>query len=296
MMSFLREPLLHFLVAGAVLFGIYGWINGPAASSQASKARQIQVSAADVQWLADNWTRQWRRPPTLDELRGLVTDYLNEQLLAREARAMGLDEDDVIVRRRLAQKLTFLIDNTLRRAEPSDTALQEFYERNGRQFQSDAHISFAHIYFSPERRTDAQADAAAALRRLRDSGAAPPPAELGDRSLIETEFRDETERAVAGVFGAAFAQAVFALEPGNWTGPIESGYGLHLVRVVALRKGETRPLSEVRARVIEEWRREQEKSALERYLAELRKKYNVIIDDTVKPLVAPPTPLKVADQ
>jgi hypothetical protein len=295
-MSLIREPLLHFLVAGAALFGIYAWINGPAEKSPTSKATQIQVKAGDVDWLAENWTRQWRRPPTHDELRGLVTDYLNEQLLAREARAMGLDEDDVIVRRRLAQKLTFLIDNTLRSAEPSDIELQKFYEGRDRRFQTDARISFVHIYFSQERRADAQADAKVALQRLHERGAALPPEELGDRSLIETEFRDETEQGVSAALGHGFARTVFALEPGNWTGPIESGYGLHLVRVVALRRSETRPLSEVRARVIEEWRREQEKSAHERYLAELRKKYNVVIDESVKPLIAPVTPIKVADQ
>jgi PPIC-type PPIASE domain len=292
----LKEPLLHFLLAGALLFGVYGWLNRPAENPSADKARQIQVSAGDVAWLAENWTRQWQRPPTREELRGLAIDYLNEQLLAREARAMGLDEDDVIVRRRLAQKLTFLIDNTLRRAEPSDSVLQEFYERNGPQFQSDARISFAHIFFSRERRTDAQADAAAALQRLRDSGAASPPEELGDRSLIEPEFRDVAQQAVAGAFGSVFAQAVFALEPGNWTGPIESGYGLHLVRVFNRRQAEMRPLPDVRARVIEEWRREQEKSAQERYLVELSKKYNVVVDDAVKPLIAPATPEKAADQ
>jgi hypothetical protein len=289
----LKEPLLHFLLAGALLFGVYGW---PAENPSTDKARQIQVSAGDVEWLAENWTRQWRRPPTREELRGLAIDYLNEQLLAREARAMGLDQDDIIVRRRLAQKLTFLIDNTLRRAEPSDIELQQFYESRDRQFQADARISFVHIYFSQERRADAQADAKAALRRLHDRGAALPPEELGDRSLIETEFRDETEQAVSAAFGPGFARTVFTLEPGNWTGPIESGYGLHLVRVFNRRQAEIRPLPDVRTRVTEEWRREQEKSAQERYLVELRKKYNVVVDDAVKRLIAPATPEKTADQ
>ena len=126
-MRLLKEPLLHFLLAGAALFGAYAWMNR-AAEDPAGKAQQIHVGAGDVQWLAENWTTQWRRAPTHEELRGLIADYLNEQLLAREARALGLEDNDVIVRRRLAQKLTFLIDDTLRRAEPSENELQQFYE------------------------------------------------------------------------------------------------------------------------------------------------------------------------
>src|SRR5262245_19107109 len=107
-MNLLKEPLLHFVLAGAALFGAYSWMNRAAEKPNAGTAPRIQVSAGDVQWLSENWTTQWRRPPTREELRGLVADYLNEQLLAREARVLGLDDNDVIIRRRLSQKLTFL--------------------------------------------------------------------------------------------------------------------------------------------------------------------------------------------
>ena len=184
-MNVLKEPLLHFLLAGAALFGAYAWMNRAAENPNAKAATQIRV-AADAQWLAENWTTQWRRPPTQEELRGLIADYLNEQLLAREARALGLDDNDVIVRRRLAQKLTFLIDDTLRRAEPSENELQQFYEAHAQRFRSDARISFTHIYFSPERRADAHSDAKDALKATARGGAPPPTGELGDRLLIET--------------------------------------------------------------------------------------------------------------
>jgi hypothetical protein len=295
-MRVLREPLLHFLLAGAVLFGAYAWINRTAETPTASKAQQIHVSAGDVRWLAENWTTQWRRPPTQEELRGLITDYLNEQLLAREARALGLEDNDVIVRRRLAQKLTFLIDDTLRRAEPSDDELQRFYEVNAQRFRSSARISFAHVYFSPQRRADARSDATDALKLLLAAGGTPPAAELGDRLLIESEFRDETEQSISSSFGPGFARAAFALKAGAWSGPIESGYGLHLVRVSALREAQMPPLSEIRARVAEEWKREQEQAAKERYLGELRKKYDIVADEEVKALIAPAATARAADQ
>ena len=285
--ALLKEPLLHFLLAGAALFGAYAWINRAAENPNAGKAQQLHIAAGDVEWLAENWTTQWRRPPTQEELRGLIADYLNEQVLAREARALGLEDNDVIIRRRLAQKLTFLIEDTLRRAEPSETELQQYYETHAQRFRSDAHISLRHIYFSPQRRANARSDAADTLRLLLDKGHALPTGELGDRLLVETEFHDESERSISGTFGPDFARAVFSLEPGDWSGPIESGYGLHLVRVSTLQTAQLRPFSEVRERVAQEWRREQEKSAKERYLAELRKKYGLVVDDAIRPLVAP---------
>jgi hypothetical protein len=215
-----KEPLLHFLLAGGVLFGVHTWLNRAAENSEPSKARQVHVSAADVQWLAETWARQWRRPPTREELRGLVTDYLNEQLLAREARAIGLDDDDAVVRRRLAQKLTFMIDGTLRHAEPSENELQQFYEKHTERFRTEARISFTHIYFSPERRSNAHSDATDALTLLVKMDAERPDAELGDRLLIAREFREETEQAISGALGSEFARTVFSLRPGIWSGPV----------------------------------------------------------------------------
>ena len=295
-MNVLKEPLLHFLLAGAALFGAYAWMNRAAENPASKKAAQIQISAGDIRWLTENWTTQWQRPPTQDELRGLVTDYLNEQLLAREARALGLEDNDVIVRRRLAQKLTFLIDDTLRRADPSEDELQQYYTANAQRYRSGARISLAHIYFSPQRRADARSDARNTLALLAAAGDTPPPAELGDRLLIEAEFRDETEQAISSVFGPGFGRAAFALKTGAWSGPIESGYGLHLVRVSALQEAFLPPLSEVRVRVVEDWKRDQEQSAKERYLGELRKKYDIVADEGIRALIAPAATARTADR
>jgi parvulin-like peptidyl-prolyl cis-trans isomerase-like protein len=293
-MNLLKEPLLHFLLVGAALFGAYTWLNRTVEKPSVGKTPQIQVSAGDVQWLVENWTTQWQRPPTQQELRGLVVDYLNEQLLAREARALGLEENDVIIRRRLAQKLTFLIDDTLRRADPSDDELQQFYETNAQRFRSGARISFVHIYFSPQLRADARLDATAVLKLLEESSRS--ATELGDRLLLESEFRDETEQSISSAFGLGFARAVFALKSNAWSGPIESGYGLHLVRVLALQEARLPSLSEVRARVLEDWKREKEQIAKERYLAQLRRKYDVVVDDDVKPFIAPALSDRIADK
>jgi parvulin-like peptidyl-prolyl isomerase len=205
-------------------------------------------------------------------------------LLAREAQALGLDDNDVIIRRRLSQKLSFLLDDTLRRVEPSDDELRDYYAANAQRFRSGARISFTHIYFSPQRRADALSDATEALKLL-DEEAALAPAELGDRLLAPLEFQDEAEQSVSNAFGPDFARAVFSLQPDRWRGPIASGYGVHLVRVLALREARLPPLSEVRERVAEEWKRERELAAREQFLEQLRKKHTVVIGDEVKALI-----------
>jgi hypothetical protein len=283
----LKEPLLHFLLAGAAMFAAYAWINRPSDMAPTS-AGQIHLRAGDAQWLADNWTRQWRRPPTDAELRGLLTDHLNEQLLAREARALRLDEDDAVVRRWLAQKLTFLIDGTLRRSEPGDEELRRYYTSNSERYQSEARVSFTHVFFNPLRRADARGEAVEALQVLRASASSGAGGDLGDRLLIDAEMHDQAEQTISGLFGRDFARSVLALPPGEWSGPVKSEYGLHLVRPSSLTPAERLPFDAVRARVVEDWTRDQEALVMGRYLAELRKKYDVVVEDSVRPLLAPP--------
>ena len=281
MKRLLKEPLLHFLLLGALLFGAYAWLNRGAGDSRTG--RQVRVSEGDVRWLVETWTRQWQRPPTRDELRGLVTDFLKEELLAREARAMGLDENDTVVRRRLAQKVEFLVQDTSRLAEPTDDDLRKCYAAHQERFQTDARISFTHVFFSREKRKDAAADAKAALTELGRNGA--NAAELGDALLMDAELHDADPLAVTGQFGREFADSVFALKPGAWSGPIVSGYGLHLVRVSELKPGRQREFAEVKSQVLERWREQRQREDNEKYFAGLLKKYDVVLDESVKPLV-----------
>ena len=277
----LKEPLLHFLVAGGALFAAYGWFNS---DSSDAGARQVRFGDGEVQWLKETWARQWQREPSREELRGLVTEFLKEELLAREARELGLDDNDIVVRRRLAQKMTFLVQDTSRLAEPTEDELQHFYETHPKWFQSDARVSFIHLFFSRERRADAAADAQSALARLSHVATA-DPARMGDRLLIESEFRDADEQTVAGQFGSEFSRAVFALAPGAWHGPIESGFGLHLVRVSDTTPARQRDFAQVKAHVLERWREQKTQEDDEQYFAMLLKKYDIVADDNVKDLI-----------
>jgi hypothetical protein len=284
-MKFFKEPLLHFLIAGAALFAVYAWLDGGKDSSEAETSRTVHVRAADVQWLMDIWARQWHREPTADEARGLVADYLKEEILAREARAMKLDENDIVMRRRLAQKLSFLIEDAVHMADPTDDDLRKIYDADRQRYNAGARISFNQIYFNPERRADALADARHALADLSAGGTSADTAEMGDRLLAGIDFHDADEQTVSATFGPEFAKKVFTLKAGGWDGPLRSGYGLHLVHVSDLRTPQAPAFAEIRPQLMEEWRRTQEEAANRKFLAALRKKYEIVPDDSIKELV-----------
>ena len=299
----LKEPLLHFLLIGALLFAAYAWVNHDSGTA----APQVRLAQSDVSWLKETFALEHQRQPSEPELRGLVRDFVKEELFARQARELGLDKDDIVVRRRLAQKMTFLLQDNSRRAAPSDDDLHRLYEAQrgqnpGNQAATQAlftrpRISFTQVFFSRDQRADAAADAHAALRKLSDGSA--PTADMGDHVSLKTEFRNVDERAVANQFGAKFAAGIFALAPGAWQGPLESSQGLHLVRVGERVPGELRPFDQVRDQIVEMWQAQSQRESEERTFAELLRKYQLVPDLSVEALVAPliemqRAPLKVA--
>jgi hypothetical protein len=268
-----REPLLHFLVAGALLFAAYGWLN----RDFADPPQTVRVSVAELNWLQETWARQWQRPPTEEELRGLVTDYLRESLLAREAAEMGLDENDTVIRRRLAQKMEFLVYDTTRLFEPDDAELRRFYEANRAHYRAPPRVSFSQVFFRNE------PDARQGLALLARHG----PDDLGDPSMLERDHAEADMQAVSSQFGDAFSRALMALETGQWHGPVASSFGFHLVRVSARQEARPVPYEVVRTQVLEDWQREQQTQAARALFAELLQKYDVIVDESIKPLLGP---------
>jgi hypothetical protein len=273
MRYWLKEPLLHFLVAGGLLFAAYAWLN----RGDGDTPRVVRITAAEVHWLKDMWAQQWQRPPNEQELRGIVADYVKEALLAREAHALGLDENDTVVRRRLAQKMEFLVQDTARLAEPGEDELRQLYDASRTRYQTPARMSFTQIYFKT----------AAAARQGLDELMTHSAAELGDRSLLEGEYARADEQTVTSLFGREFADKVFALEPYQWHGPVASAYGFHLVRISERQAAQPRPFDEVRAQVLNEWQRFQQARANAQFFAALLKKYDLVVEESVKPLIGP---------
>jgi parvulin-like peptidyl-prolyl cis-trans isomerase-like protein len=281
-----KDPLLHFVVAGAILFAGYVLINRDQTNPPSTDP--VRVGAGEVRWLKETFANQWQRTPTDDELRGLVAGFLEEELLAREAKTLGLDQNDTIVRRRLAQKLAFLIDDTSRVAEASDEDLRQFYNTNAERFRVEPRVSLTQIFFNPERRQHAETDAKAALALISTAGGDDRAATMGDRTLLETEFHDVDAQTISNLFGPDFARTVFLLKPGSWAGPVKSSYGVHLVRTTDLRPAALRSFEEVRQKVQEEWRRQREDETKAQYLDKLREKYGVVIDESARPLTSSP--------
>jgi parvulin-like peptidyl-prolyl cis-trans isomerase-like protein len=279
-MRLLQEPLLHFLALGGLLFAAHAAL-GPGEET-ATSLPTIRITAAETEWLREMWTRQWRRPPTDVELRVLVADRLKEEVLAREARALELDVGDTVVRRRLAQKMAFLLDDTVRIAEPPEAELRALYETRPDLVRTPARVSFTQIFFRGE-----QGSGRARATLVGLSGNAAPPEEQGDRLLLGDAFTDQDGQALTGLFGASFAQAVLELPVGPWSGPIESSYGLHLVRITEASPPRPLPFHEVRERLAEEWRRERQEVAQAQLVEGLIRKHRLVVDPAVRPWLGP---------
>jgi hypothetical protein len=274
-MKLLRESLVHFLLLGAVLFGVFALV-GDRGSERAS---HIVVTPGHLEHLMVSFTRTWQRPPTAQELAGLIDDSIREEVLYREAVALGLDRDDTIVRRRLRQKLEFLTEETAEMAAPSDTELQAFMQQHADVFRVEPRLAFRHVYLSRDRRGDAtQAAARELLAQLSSGDAAMDTAALGDPFLLPPEFALVSRSEIARLFGDAFATQLQHLELGRWTGPIASAYGLHLVCVRERVDGRIPALAEVREAVQREWLAARRKAVNEQFYQRLRARYTVSVE------------------
>ena len=277
MQRLLREPLLHFLVLGVALFVVYGRLQSTAGGVETSK--QIALSLDDLSQLALSFQAQWRRLPTPEEMSHLVDERVREEVLYREALALGLDKDDTIVKRRMAQKMEFLAEDVAAAHEPSTEELKAWYVSHSDQFAMSPRVSFRHLYFSPDRRgARAQDDAAAALAKLagqpEDSLLA---ASVADPFMFQDYYGDRTPEQLAKDFGPPFAQAVAKLPQGSWQGPIESGYGWHLVFVDTIVPGRVPAFEEIEPDVKTAWLGEQKERAREDAYNAMRAKYTVLL-------------------
>ena len=271
--SLLRQPLLQFLVLGVILFGLYSLFG----QKEEAESKEIVISVQQIELLASMWEKQWRRPPTPQEMNGLLQSFIREEVLYREALAMGLDRDDTVVRRRLAQKIEFLAQDLATQGEPGDAELRTFYQENAEDFEVPATVTFSHVYLNLDiRGENAFEDAERIVAELR-SGA--DPTQQGDRFMLQSHYADLTQQGVARNFGSQFAEAVFEMAPGDWEGPVQSGYGIHLVRVEGRAEAFLPPFEEVRLRVRDEFISNRRREVDELFYERLRESYTITIEE-----------------
>jgi len=273
----LREPLLHFLLIGIAVFAVYAYMHRGRGGVESS--RQIVLGLDELQQMDMYFVSQWHRQPTPAEFQAMVEDKVREEVLYREALAMGLDKDDTIVKRRMAQKMQFLAEDVAAAHEPSTAELKAWFEKNSSKFALPSRYSFRHLYFSPDKRgKNAQNDAAKALPKIagqpEDSTLA---VSLADPFMFQDYYGDRAPEAVAKEFGPQFAVALEKVKPGSWQGPIESGYGWHLVFVDTVIPGRIPALEEIEPDVKTAWLGEQKATAWQKAYAEMRAKYAVLV-------------------
>jgi hypothetical protein len=274
MTRWLREPLLHFLLLGAALFAAYGWLNPGGGSA----AGDIVVTEGRIRNLTETFARTWQRPPTGEELDGLVEDYIREEVLYREGVALGLDRDDTIIRRRLRQKLEFISEDEANAIEPTDVELAEYLAKNADAYRVESQLTFTQVFLDPSRGDRFDADAAALLDVLRTRGDKVDPATLGDSLMLEPRYEFATESDIARLFGSEFEAALREQAVGEWVGPLKSGYGAHLVRLEARTPGRVAELAEVRNEVARDWAARRRLDLLDAQYQALRSRYQVRIE------------------
>ncbi len=275
MKRWLHEPLVHFLLLGAALFLVFGLFGKPSGG----KPGAIVVTQGQIASMVSGFTSTWQRPPTPEELERLIQDRVKEEVYSREAMALGLDQDDTIIRRRLRQKMEFLSDDVAAQAEPSDAELSAYLQEHPDSFRIEPRFTFRQVYLSPERRGESLAqDTAQVLAQLRQAGGEADISQLGDPFLLERAFDAVPEGEVAKLFGDKFAVRLAELTPGSWQGPVESGYGVHLVFVGDRTDGGVPALGDVRDAVYREWANAKRLDANEAFYRSLRKKYSVTIE------------------
>ena len=270
----LREPLLHFLLLGMGIFAVYGLVS----KQSSAEPGRIVISTGQVAAMAEGFARTWRRPPTSEELEGLIRDRVHEEVYSREAIGLGLDKDDTIIRRRLRQKMEFVTDDVAALAEPTNEALSEYLHAHADAFRVQREFTFSHVYLNPERHGDNLVrDTAELLAHLKQTGKQVDLSELGDSFLLEHNFQSLPTSEIAKQFGERFAAELGKLVPGQWDGPIDSGYGIHLVRVSERTEGRMPELAEVRDAVRREWANARRLETNEKFYQELLKRYVVTI-------------------
>jgi peptidyl-prolyl cis-trans isomerase C len=272
--QFIRDPFAHFLLIGAGLFVLYALVNDeePAPNS-------IFIYEADIQRTASQWQQKWHRAPSESELLKVIERQIREEIYYREALALDLGREDPIIRRRLAEKMEFIASDLLVPTNPSDEELTAYLAANPDKFLSPVRLSFSHIFYSADNlSSESASNSEAQLTRLNGSQDPKEYSGLGDRFNGKQHYEQIPDYQVARIFGRRFQEQLINLPVGQWLGPIESGYGQHLVRVDDRIDAHLPPLREIHEKVLPYWRAQQQQKSNDSLYAKLRDHYQIVIE------------------
>jgi len=274
MSKWLKEPLLHFILLGALIFVVYDMV------SDQRSADEIFISVGQQDNLVNTFSRTWQRPPTPAEFKGLLDDFVREEIAYREGASLGLDDNDIIIRRRMRQKLELLAEDVASLNKPSDEELQAYLDEYVEDYLVESRLGLRQIYFSPDRREDPLGDAASLLAELQTGMVDLPFNEMGDPLSIPAEIEGLRLSEIGRLFGTVFSEQLDALATGEWLGPIESGFGYHLVYITERVPGSKPDLEQVREAVQRDWFSLKRREAVDGMYQRLAENYQVEIEES----------------
>lgn len=275
-MKLLREPLVHFLFIGAAIYLLYGVFAEPVPEEV---DKTIVVSVGEIEWMQTAWRKRWNRPPTAEEFDGLIQQYIKETVLYREALTMGLNKHDPVIRRRLAQKLEFLAKDLVALTPPTDAELLTYFDAHQARYQEPARYTFTQVFIDPDKRGDTTLGDAEAIKAtlIAQGGAIDNAGALGDGFMLRNYYPEKEQAEIQKLFGSGFADSLVALSPGQWHGPVLSGYGVHLVYVSNISNPPPTVFAGVRERVVQDWKIEKSEELNGKFYANLRDQYTIVI-------------------
>ena len=276
MKKLIREPLVHFLLIGAGLFLLFGWKGNPASMQGGVQSTTIIVAQDTIDQLVAAFNRTWMRPPTEGETKGLVENFIRDEIYYREAIAIGLDQGDALIRRKLRQKMEFILEDIAAQTEPTDEELERFMTEHRQKYLIDPQIAFRQVFINVDKRGDsAEAYASQVLEQL-DGGA--DANALGDRSLINHAAELSPLWKIKKDFGETFSTQLLDVEPGKWMGPLRSGFGLHLVFIDKRVVKPLPQLEDIRNSVKRDWAVALQNKLKDDAYARIRERYTVKIE------------------
>ena len=273
-----KEPLIQFLIIGAAIYGAYSMFGTP---EENFRDTLVHVDSNRINAFISEWESRWNRPPTREEIDGLIQSYIKEDVLYRQAVSMGLNEDDPITRRRMAQKLEFLTSDLAMMVQPAEGVLEQYFADNAEAYRTPDLMTFSQVFFDPDSREDSTLeDAADALVILQAAGVPTEESmQVGDGFMLQSDFVSVTATEAARQMGTGFVEAVVQLSPGSWHGPVLSGYGVHLVYMYSYEKSPPAVFEDVQAAVLENWQFEQREQFNADFLENLKTRYEIVIDE-----------------
>jgi hypothetical protein len=262
---------------GAVIYLLYGLFAGPAPRAD---DKTIVVTASEIESMQTFWQKRWNRPPTEDELEGLIEQCIRETVLYREALTMGLNQHDMVIRRRLAQKLEYLAKDLVALTPPTDVELQAYFAKHQECYREPALYTFTQVYFDPDKRGDATLDDAEKIKAtlIAQRDAIENAGALGDAFMLPNYYREKDALEIQRNFGNGFTKSLLELSTEQWHGPILSGYGVHLVYVSQVIEPPAPVFEEERESVTEDWKTEKREELNEKFYEDLREPYTIVIE------------------